>query len=333
MLNPPKYITDNINNQSYFFYLSISILIFHRIVSSFGIWLINKNWLNVVLQLMDVLMIRSVYTSYKLGRDEPSTSQRYLGILEATFEAMPQLLLNMVFISKTGQFNTIIMISFVSSLLSLTQRVSSDDIVLFENEWKYLELKLKSCPIINYKFLFRVFVRFLEISSRVSLLTLMWINLGGLATGIIIGAEMVYLVISCCGYKSIGNMGNLMYIVLDSGRYNNLWTPEWLYKFWRTFVFYRIISSFVYLLMVTLFAYVRFDVSKVDEYERRHKLTTSVYSVGFYMWIYCWIGLSLWPLFEYLLLKKGTMKDDRMEFLSTAGILSNWMNLMILWQC
>ena len=310
-------IREFVKNPAYFFYLSISILIFHRIVSSFGVWLLTRNWLNVLLQLFDILMIRSVWTSYKLHQDEPSTSQRYLGILEATFEAMPQLLLNTVFISKTGQFNTIIMISFVSSLWSLTERVSSDDRILFEDEWKYLDFSwCKSCPIINYRFLFRVFVRFLEISSRVSLLTLMWINLGGLATGIIIGLEMVYLIISCYSYRAIGNMGNLMYAVLDNGYADHLWTENWKFKFWQYFIFYRIISSYFYMFLVTIFAWIRFEAPKVDDYDKRHNNTAKVEGIGFYIFICCWVGL--WPCFMYLLLKKGAMKDDRMEFLSTS---------------
>ena len=72
----------------YWFYLSIVIVIVHRIVSTFGVWLITKNWFNVMLQIFDFLMIKAVWTSYKLNGEEPSTSQRFLGLLEATFEGM-----------------------------------------------------------------------------------------------------------------------------------------------------------------------------------------------------------------------------------------------------
>jgi len=70
----------------YWFYLSILIVVLHRIVSTFGVWLLTRNWTNVCLQAFDLLMIRAVWTSYKLNTSEPSISQRYLGLLEATFE-------------------------------------------------------------------------------------------------------------------------------------------------------------------------------------------------------------------------------------------------------
>ena len=72
----------------YWFYLSIFIIILHRIASTLGVLMITRNWFNVLLQTVDLLMIRCVWTSYKLNRDEPSTVQRYLGLLEATFEGM-----------------------------------------------------------------------------------------------------------------------------------------------------------------------------------------------------------------------------------------------------
>ena len=72
----------------YWFYLSILILIIHRVVSTYGVWLLTHNRLNILLQAFDLLMLRAVYTSYKLNRDEPSTSQRYLGLLEATLEGI-----------------------------------------------------------------------------------------------------------------------------------------------------------------------------------------------------------------------------------------------------
>ena len=61
---------------------------------------------------------------------------------------MPQLLLTAVFIAKTGQFDAIIVISFISSLWSLTSRVSADDTQLFMDEWKlmYEHGHLKDLP-------------------------------------------------------------------------------------------------------------------------------------------------------------------------------------------
>ena len=128
---------------------------------------------------------------------------------------MPQLLLSAVFMAKTGQYDVIIVISFISSIWSLTSRVSADDKLLFKEEWESLEFSYKTCPCINLRYVLRVSVRFIEISSRVCLLTIMWINIGGMGTGIIIGVEFIWLFITCIGFKGIMNMGNLMYLVFD----------------------------------------------------------------------------------------------------------------------
>ena len=68
------------------FWVSIAVLIVHRIVSSAAIYKLTKKPIDVLLQLFDFLMIRCVWTNYKLGIDEPSNAQRYLQTLEATFE-------------------------------------------------------------------------------------------------------------------------------------------------------------------------------------------------------------------------------------------------------
>eukprot|EP01083_Nonionella_stella_P128295 388699_1 len=211
-----NYQDDQYINTMYLFYVSIAVLVLHRLVSSFGVWQLTHNWFNVVLQLLDVLMIRAIWTSYKLGGTEPSTAQRYLGIMEATFEAMPQLLMSTGFIVKTREPDPLIVVSLVSSLWSLTARVSGDDKLWINDKWKSLDFTYKKCPVINWRYVLRVFYRFLEISSKLCLFTLLWINLGGFATFLVIGFEMVFCMILCVGYKSIGNMGNLMFLHFDS---------------------------------------------------------------------------------------------------------------------
>ena len=168
---------------------------------------------------------------------------------------MPQLLLSAVFIAKTGQFDAIIVISLISSLWSLTARVSSDDKLILDQEWRSIEFSYKKCPCVNHRFVLRVLVRFLEISSRVSLLTLMWINIGGLRTGIIIGIELLWLLITCIGYNGIGNMRNLMYLVRDDGIN---YSSDFMELMWVLFVIYRFISSYIYLIVVTIFTNVEF---------------------------------------------------------------------------
>ena len=88
------------------------------------------------------------------------------------------------------------------SFLSLTARVSADDKAMFRDEWK--RLIIDTFPKINYRWFIRVFCwRFLEISSRIAIMTLTWINLGGISIFIIVGLEIVYLVIVCYGLGTL----------------------------------------------------------------------------------------------------------------------------------
>ena len=99
----------------------------------------------------------------------------------------------MGFILKSNQtIEPIIIISTLFSLWSLTSKVAADDkMIIYGDEWENIEFKLKKrAPFIffHWQYLVRVILwRFFEISSRICLIVMLWINLGGLATTIIIG--------------------------------------------------------------------------------------------------------------------------------------------------
>ena len=58
---------------------------------------------------------------------------------------------------------------------------------------------------INWRWLVRVFCwRFLEISSRICIFTLIWLNLGGLTVFIILLVELLYLVMLCAVCRKLG---------------------------------------------------------------------------------------------------------------------------------
>ena len=60
----------------------------------------------------------------------------------------------------------------------------------------------KGCKI-NFKWIKRVLCwRFLEISSRICLFALVWLNLGGMAVFIILFTEFVYLIVLCYGLRT-----------------------------------------------------------------------------------------------------------------------------------
>eukprot|EP01083_Nonionella_stella_P226797 805115_1 len=69
-------------NTTNLFIVSICVLVFHRIISSAAIYHLTKKPMFMLYQVFDLLMVRCIWTNYKLDSDEPSNSQRYLQIME-----------------------------------------------------------------------------------------------------------------------------------------------------------------------------------------------------------------------------------------------------------
>eukprot|EP01083_Nonionella_stella_P078773 215773_1 len=183
-------------NTQYLFYLSITIILAHRIVSAVAVYNLTHKPQYAIYQLLDVLMIKCVYTNYKLDTNQPSNAQRYLQTMEAIFESAPQILISTAFLIKTKQttISATVIASLFTSLFSLSARVSADDKVMLQDDWK--EPKHRNSdgkwkfPFINWKYVVRVFFwRFLEISSRITLLVLTWVNLGGKAIFFLLAIE------------------------------------------------------------------------------------------------------------------------------------------------
>ena len=73
-------------NTWWLFIISVGVIILSRVVSSIAIYRLTHNIKYTILQIFDALMIQCIWTNYILDTDEPSNAQRYLQILEATFE-------------------------------------------------------------------------------------------------------------------------------------------------------------------------------------------------------------------------------------------------------
>eukprot|EP01084_Bolivina_argentea_P032722 60588_1 len=254
----------------WFFITGIFIIMFQRVVSSATIYFITRSWRSTLLQMVDLLMVKAIYINYYFNLKEPGNPQRYLSILEAVFESSPQIILSLGFILKsigagtTETVSPMIIISVFASLWSLASKVASDDKEIFderkEKEWRSLDVKFKKsiiCVRCNFQYILRViFWRLLEISSRICIATLLWINCGGMAFFIVIFAEMIMCLIISIKNKKPEPMGNVMYISFSS-------TDKMTQLFWL----YRITSSYIYLILITIFAVIPFETYKVEEHE------------------------------------------------------------------
>ena len=108
--------------------------------------------------------------------------------------------------ASISDVSPVVIVSLITSFWTLSDRVSQDDKVMFQEEWKSIEFQ-KGLPCINVLYVIRVFLwRFLEISSRIVLLSLIWINLGGISVFIICGLEVGYLFFVCFGAGTLSKI-------------------------------------------------------------------------------------------------------------------------------
>ncbi len=68
-------------NPFHYFVGTILFLFLHRLVSTLTLYYLTRNPFDALLQSFDLLLVKAIWTNYKLGSNEPSNIQRYLGIL------------------------------------------------------------------------------------------------------------------------------------------------------------------------------------------------------------------------------------------------------------
>merc|ERR1712228_231939 len=140
------------------------------------------------------------------------------------------------------------------------------------------ELNLrKQCPYFNWQYLFRVIAwRFCEIFSRVCLLVLIWINLGGVSLSIILSIELMACFKFCTLNKTPDIMGNMMYLTMTLKK-NGF------------FFFYRFFSHYIFLILITIFAAVDFHSYSVPQFTERNSITFGS-KLGLIFFVWSWLG-------------------------------------------
>eukprot|EP01083_Nonionella_stella_P271310 919297_1 len=240
----------------------------------------SRNRNDFLLQIFDILIMKAIWVSYKLKTTEPSNMQRYLGLLEATFESAPQIMLTMVFMLKSAETNTkisaVFILSTLFSLWSLSSRVISDDSIMFKEDWNGLNIACKHCPILNLKYIYRMIWRLLEITNRVCVWCLLWVGLSGIAISIIIAFELIYLLITCIMAKKPDALGMMMYLMTTAGDKS---------KMFGIFGVYRVISFYVYMIIISV----------------RYKRVIHT-DLGLFMLCYGWITGPLWMIIGWMVI-------------------------------
>ena len=203
------------------FMMSVLTMVLYRVIAAIKIWQITRIGASaatrvrrVVLQLLDLELYEILYLSHTMGLKGSSAPQRLLQVLEAIFEAAPQVILSLSFCvilifryeyqMKNGYSlfmlciqlvlqstyllyaahsgitpSYTITISTVLSLISLTATVATDDSVAFHGAFPMF-------------FVYRI----VDIPTKLCLYVLIWFGDLGYVTVINVGMNFVAAVLS-----------------------------------------------------------------------------------------------------------------------------------------
>ena len=216
-------------NPFYLLILSLTFFLFYRIVSGIAVFVGTKNiWYSFGQFLFEFMLYRAVWVNYILECDEPCSPQRWLQNMESMLEAFPQLIIQMYFLvqtqdeSKSDSNNNnnnnnngsqfFIIFSIIFSMISMTNKVVSEDKPLFNSEWQHPGWKCKLRFIKNEKYLFRLFFRIFDISSRITIIVLVWSVFGGQIIFIAGGIEFTLLFIIAIISKELSQK-NILFLL------------------------------------------------------------------------------------------------------------------------
>eukprot|EP01084_Bolivina_argentea_P283608 485773_1 len=174
------------------FWTSVAFLLLYRILNIIMVAIAEekdnllKYFFNLLLSFFDMYILKTVWVAASNGAEEPSGRQRLIQMMESVCESLPQILLQSVFIMRgyndenlRGNSSVLLVsISLGASVLSITNKYVWLDEEMFWKDWREAELKPK-CPCINFRWILRVFWRFSTILTRLIILALVWVVLGG----------------------------------------------------------------------------------------------------------------------------------------------------------
>eukprot|EP01084_Bolivina_argentea_P082834 149978_1 len=206
-LNTPNYSGDHINPQL-MAYSGIAIIIFSKLFSSIAIFIKERNIIRAILQFFDLLIFTEIFDAHKKIKSQLSQKQKnktaieatlsfkYIRQMEAVFESVPQSILQLVYIMRTGTVEsnqTIFIISILQSIISMTNSNLNHDYTRMLHP-QYKKYKQKLPPTIQ--FFKHSICRLAEITHRIGLLSLIWTVCGGQIFSVVLGIEFLIKFIS-----------------------------------------------------------------------------------------------------------------------------------------
>ena len=181
------------------------VLIAHKIISFIAFWSKERRIRRCILQVFDLL----IFEESKASQDEYDDAQekeiqttltfKFVRNLEAIYESIPQSVLQLVFLIRTGWksggsggFLVISILSILQSIVSMTNSIlNNDNTYMSAPQWK--EYKQRLPPTIP--FMKHGISRLSEVIYRIFLCALFWIVCGGLPFGILMIVEFTFLIV------------------------------------------------------------------------------------------------------------------------------------------
>eukprot|EP01084_Bolivina_argentea_P042130 77719_1 len=121
---------------------------------------------------------------------ESTLSFKYVRNFEAVFESIPQSVLQLVFVMRTGDVNLIFIISIIQSTISMTNSVLNNDATQMQDDkWKQHKQRLPP----TFGFIKHAISRLSEVVYRIGLLALFWTVCGGLPFGIMLAIDLLFI--------------------------------------------------------------------------------------------------------------------------------------------
>eukprot|EP01083_Nonionella_stella_P170206 578743_1 len=298
------------------FWTSMGFVVFYRVISALiGCYSgmkesesVCSSFCDGFLGLIDMYVIKVIYGSLIDDDVEPSIKQKTIQLTEAILEALPQVVLQSVFIIRSQndpylstQSSHLVSISLLASLISVANKylfVDRDCFVYIAKDAQWS----KKAPFVNKWYLLRVLWRFSFITTRFALLSLLWSVLGG-------AFLLIFLLISfllwCVLIKIEMSMFIGLKLIIVYGFISLVATPAYASYL---FAIGHGIEMIVTLSVITLFA---FDKSIdciicADPIDRQATSTKHVYILSFIM--AGWISMMIDFITYYILLLNDKVK-------------------------
>ena len=209
-------------------YCGIVALVVYKIISTIAFWRKEHNIFRCMLQMLDLLVLFEIYSAHNnlaskiksargrtnsnksngnttgnnsargnntangidsIGDVEATSSFKYVRSMEAVYESIPQSVLQLVYVMRTGNIEAIYAMSILQSIISMSNSIINEDYLRMQGKkWKRYK---KRFPKPSIESSMHSISRISEVTYRIALLSIFWTICNGYAFSILIGTELL----------------------------------------------------------------------------------------------------------------------------------------------